>query len=430
MQGKPPYLGKVDTIKEKADNSDIRMAIVKAVPKATAQTKEIAKYFKGRTQEETCRKIFDFLKNKVRYKADGAEQIIQLPSAILRPNAVADCKSYSLFTAGILSNLGIPYNFVLTSYNDNPVPGHIYVETKDGCIIDAVWGHFNSEKPAKFKYKIPMNVRYLSGMTGLGSTSVLPSPSKYANDCSCKGGMGCCCGGCSKGMTGLFDKLSLKKVTLSIPRQIMLGLFSLNVDGMASQAQKNLGKALDGWKKMGGDPAALSAAIRDGAGKSPKNLGLKTKIKDAIQKRLDQYKKSKGLAGTTINISEQEVVNMLMDGGTISRQYETGLTALGTTIGGTIGALIGGVGAAPGATAGAGIGQLLYGMTPTFVGIVYPLLGGTQVTTQAGTSAQGKTAAEQLAIDKMREQEAANQKKKSLFIGAALVGAALLLIKK
>jgi len=42
MQGKPPYLGKVDTIKEKADNSDIRMAIVKAVPKATAQTKEIA----------------------------------------------------------------------------------------------------------------------------------------------------------------------------------------------------------------------------------------------------------------------------------------------------------------------------------------------------------------------------------------------------
>ena len=430
MNGKPKYLGKVETIKEKADNSDIRMAIVKAVPKATAQTKEIAKYFKGKTEEQTCRNIFNFLKNKVRYQADGPEQIIQLPSAILRPNAVADCKSYSLFTAGILSNLGIPYNFVLTSYNENPVPGHIYVETKKGCIIDAVWGHFNSEKPAKFKYKIPMNVRYLSGISGLGSTSVLPRPSRYANDCSCKGGMGCCGGtcGCGKGMTGLFD--NFKKVTLSIPRQIMLGLFSLNVDGMASQAQKNVTKALDGWKKMGGDPAALSAAIRDGAGKAAKNLGIKTKIKDAIQKRLDQYKKSKGLAGTTFNISEQEVVNMLMDGGTISRQYETGLTALGTTIGGTIGALEGGVGAAPGATAGAGIGQLLYSMTPTFVNIVYPLLGGTQVTTQAGTSAQGTTAAEQLAIDKMREQEAANQKKKSLFIGAALVGAALLLIKK
>lgn len=418
MNGKPAYLGKLETIKEKADNSDIRMAIVKAVPKATAQTKEIAKYFKGKTEEQTCRNIFDFLKNKVRYKADGPEQVIQLPSAILRPNAVADCKSYSLFTAGILSNLGIPYNFVLTSYNENPVPGHIYVETKKGCIIDAVWGHFNSEKPAKFKYKIPMNVRYLSGISGLGSTSVLPRPSRYANDCSCKGGMGCCCGRCMAGIGKIGDKL--KKVTLSIPRQIMLGLFSLNVDGMASQAQKNLSKALDGWKKMGGDPAALSAAIRDGAGKAPKNLGIKTKIKDAIQKRLNDYKKSKGLAGTTINISEQEVVDMLMNGGTISNQYKAGLTALGTAIGTTIGALVGGIGAGPGATAGAGIGQLLYGMTPTFVSIVYPLLGGTQVTTSDATA--------QTYTPPAPASQGAG--KKNLLIGAALVGAALLLIKK
>jgi len=429
MNGKPAYLGKFETIKEKADNSDIRMAIVKAVPKATAQTKEIAKYFKGKTEEQTCRNIFNFLKNKVRYKADGAEQIIQLPSAILRPNAVADCKSYSLFTAGILSNLGIPYNFVLTSYNDNPVPGHIYVETKKGCIIDAVWGHFNSEKPAKFKYKIPMNVRYLSGISGLGSTSVLPTPSRYADDCSCKGGMGCCCGSCAKGMTGLKDLFkkkdagqvsTLKKVALSIPRQIMLGVFSLNVDGMASQAQKNLSKALDGWKKLGGDPAALSRAIRDGAGKAPKNLGIKTKIKDAIQKRLDDYKKSKGLAGTTINISEQEVVDMLMNGGNISNQYKAGLTALGTAIGTTIGALVGGIGAGPGATAGAGIGQLLYGMTPTFVGIVYPLLGGTKVTTPDATA--------QTYTPPAPASQGAG--KKNLLIGAALVGAALLLIKK
>ena len=425
MNGKPKYLGKVETIKEKADNSDIRMAIVKAVPKATAQTKGIAKYFKGKTEEQTCRNIFNFLKNKVRYKADGQEQIIQLPSAILRPNAVADCKSYSLFTAGILANLGIPYNFVLTSYNENPVPGHIYVETKKGCIIDAVWGHFNSEKPAKFKYKIPMNVRYLSGMTGLGNTSVLPTPSRYANDCSCKGAMGsCCCGRCVAGIGKIGDKLKsgFKKVAGTIPRQIILGLFSLNVDGMASEAQKNLSKALDGWKKKGGDPAALSRAIRDGAGKAPKNLGLKTKIKDAIQKRVDQYKKNKGLAGTNIKISEQEVVNMLTNGGTISTQYQAALTAVGTAIGTAIGALVAGIGAGPGAAAGAGIGQLLYGMTPTFVGIVYPLLGGTNVIVDDAKAASYTPPAP--------ADTAGGGLNKNILIGAALVGAALFLIPK
>jgi len=419
MNGKPAYLGKLETIKEKADNSDIRMAIVKAVPKATAQTKDIAKYFKGNTEEQTCRKIFDFLKNKVRYKADGPEQIIQLPSAILRPNAVADCKSYSLFTAGILSNLGIPYSFVLTSYNDNPVPQHIYVETKDGCIIDAVWGHFNSEKPAKFKYKIPMNVRYLSGISGLGSTSVLPKPSRYANDCSCKGGMGCCCGRC--GVQGI-GATAFQKVALSIPRQIVLGLYSLNVDGMASASQNKIAQMQAAWSKMGGDPAAIARAIRDGASKPAKKLGIKEKIAAAIQKRLDEYKSAKGINGINRNITEQEVVTLLTDGGTISRKYQAGLTALGTSIGSAVGALIAGVGAAAGATSGAGIGQIVYASTPALVGVVYPMLKGTQSSVQG--PAPTSTAS---------DYTAPAQKpfiSKNLIIGAALVGGALLFLKK
>lgn len=159
------------TVRDNATNAELQKAIEAAIPAAVQQTKKIAPRFKGRTEKETCRKIFDFLKSNVNYKVDGENQKVQLPSALLR-DRTADCKSYSLFTAAILQNLGIPYELTYASYTPgNKDPEHIYVTTKNGCIIDAVWGKFNSEKKPIYKYSKPMKISYISGVKkGIGRT--------------------------------------------------------------------------------------------------------------------------------------------------------------------------------------------------------------------------------------------------------------------
>ena len=164
----PRFQGVETLNKNMADNADIRRAIIQAVPQANAQVKDFAKHFGRNSQRETCKAIFDFLKNDIRYVADGSEQVIKLPSALLKTR-VGDCKSYSLLTSAILTNLGIPHHFVLTSYNADPTPSHIYVALDDGCIIDAVWGIFDSEKKPTYKYEVKpngkmMKVKTLSGV--------------------------------------------------------------------------------------------------------------------------------------------------------------------------------------------------------------------------------------------------------------------------
>lgn len=152
------------TYKVGATNMQLQRAIEAALPAATEQMKGMAKQFKGSTEKQTCRNIFNFLMQNIRYKVDGDNQKIKLPSAFLREKE-GDCKSYSLFTASILANLKIPFSFTYASYNPmDKTPEHIYVTTKSGCIIDAVWGKFNSEKKATYKFHKPMNISYISGV--------------------------------------------------------------------------------------------------------------------------------------------------------------------------------------------------------------------------------------------------------------------------
>lgn len=152
------------TYKVGATNMQLQRAIEAALPAATEQMKGMAKQFKGSTEKQTCRNIFNFLMQNIRYKVDGDNQKIKLPSAFLREKE-GDCKSYSLFTASILANLKIPFSFTYASYNPmDKTPEHIYVTTKSGCIIDAVWGKFDSEKKATYKFHKPMNISYISGV--------------------------------------------------------------------------------------------------------------------------------------------------------------------------------------------------------------------------------------------------------------------------
>ena len=151
------------------DNYQLRQIIFANTPKAIQQCKKIAQNFKGVTELDTCKNIFNFLKNDITYRADGGHQKVKLPSALLRER-VGDCKSYSLFTGAILSNLGIPWKYVLVSYREDPTPTHIYVVTDSGIIIDAVWGKFNSEKKPTHKYYHKANDMRISTISGISQS--------------------------------------------------------------------------------------------------------------------------------------------------------------------------------------------------------------------------------------------------------------------
>jgi hypothetical protein len=169
------------TFKVGATNFELQRAIEAALPAAMAQTKDLAKSFKGSTEKETCSKIFNFLMSDITYKVDGDNQKIKLPSAFLREKS-GDCKSYSLFTGAILANLKIPFSFTYACYNPkDKTPEHIYVTTKKGCIIDAVYRKFNAEKKPSYKYQKPMNISYISGIKENRSENYSKTDNNYNN---------------------------------------------------------------------------------------------------------------------------------------------------------------------------------------------------------------------------------------------------------
>ena len=411
----PAFQNRISSVKQDADNSDIRNALESAVPMAVKQTKALAPSFKGKSEKETCKKIHDFLM-RLGYKADGSSQNIKLPSALLKTK-IADCKSYSLFTSAILTNLGIKHSLVYASYDPNqPIPAHVYVVTDNGCIIDAVWtkagGKYGTEKKPNFKYIRPMEVNYLAGVgsyRGIGETTA-QRLLREAKEKAARLAAG------------------VKNIGLSVPRQIILGMYSLNIDGLASKAQNSKAALESSWKKIGGDPAALFAAIRDGASKPVKKLGfldkLRTKIQELVAKkgvRLSGY--GNGMCG----VAEAEAAKKLLtDGGEVSKQYQAALGVLGTSLGAAIGSVIPALGTAVGGAAGAGIATILYEQTPVFVDIIF----------QGGKPSTGSTPADQPTTQPTASEgpiPPTTDKAKfpiALVLGAAAVGAIILLSSK
>jgi hypothetical protein len=277
-------------VKRNASNMDLQRAIEAAIPTAVAQMKDKSNQFKGKTEAETCKKIFDYLKNQINYKADGAEQMVKLPSGLIRTRQ-GDCKSYSVFTSAVLTNLGIPHKLVYASYDPNDsTPTHIYVVTNKGCIIDAVYGKFNAEKKASNKKYKDMNISYISGMH---SKRRIGNMGKYGT------GGACGIGGVDTGRTwaeklGIWQDLpgALKvKFTANLINPIAIGgreifkaLLRKNAGGFANSLNKvyNIARADNNtpeFKKYraieleflekGGNPDEMRIAFQEGNGKTP-----------------------------------------------------------------------------------------------------------------------------------------------------------------
>jgi len=306
------------------DNKDLRKQIMDVTPEAVAQMRGSAKYFKGKNDKETCHNIWKFLKNNIRYEADGEYQIVRLPSALLATK-VGDCKSFSVFTSAVLTNLGIPNHYVMTSYGKDPTPSHIYVVTDSGIICDAVWNQFNAEKTPTYRYKAKpnnMNNKGLGGgctamgatlsvprfKVGMNGSSVPPFKVGISGNCGC----GCGCAKCGMGYPGGQGMGAANKYTLSVPRQIILGIFSLNVGGLATLLQKkgNMTDIENKWKKLGGDVAAIRTAIKDGSSKPERvkwfGRGIKNRIIDAINEGINKKRGIKGFGASEVTPSTEQ----------------------------------------------------------------------------------------------------------------------------
>ena len=59
--------------KNNASNNDLRKMIAKAIPISQQQSKEFSKKFKGKTDRQTAKNIYNFLKS-LKYIKDGENQ--------------------------------------------------------------------------------------------------------------------------------------------------------------------------------------------------------------------------------------------------------------------------------------------------------------------------------------------------------------------
>lgn len=333
----PKFAGVKTDLLTDADNSDLRKAIKDAVPAAVEQTKDLAEYFKATNERETCKRIFDYLKQNVEYKADDWRQVVQMPSAIMRKGAIADCKSLSLFTAAILQNLGIPWHFVLASYTDSAIPGHIYVETDSGCIIDVVWGKFDQEKKANHRYN--MKVSYLSGITG---------PMVASNE----------------GITGRAERqqrraarqekrqerretrgTTVARLGLAPGRNLFLVLVKANIDGIATKLSKlDFEKVKTSWIKAGGKAENLQNAIKSGSQKRAKKVGFLSLL---------AKKSKKNVAGIYGSVFDEKALTIALP---------AAATAVGTA-----------VNPGAGTAAGTSLGAVMVKMVPIIIAVLQQL---------------------------------------------------------
>ncbi len=314
-------------------NNDIIQAIHNLYKTGLLQTRDYAKNFKAGSRMQTAKNVWDFMKRKITYKRDpNHKQMIRLPNRFVN-DADGDCKSFALFAASILGNLGMPVTFRYAGYRDGSnIPTHVYMTTEDEngkeIIVDGVYRAFNKEKPYKFKKDYKMEVLALADdVSGIGKFrlpgrkfrrlknelfSSLPGNERsfragklkyflnkklkskigefdndlgYLGDESTYADVSGIYGKKRKKKKkrgGFFKKIGkgikkvaqvVKKVSLVPMRKSFQALVAVNFLALASKLKlamiKKPGKVEKLWKKLGGNPNSLKKTIKRGSKKKP-----------------------------------------------------------------------------------------------------------------------------------------------------------------
>jgi hypothetical protein len=179
LQKLPPFRNNQKVIMKNQNVGDIINGILDTQEKYKSQYDRISPYFLGRDLEETCYNIWVFLKDNVPYQIESDNlQTLRSPASIVS-GLPADCKTFSLFSMGIVSSLvrkelikcKLAYRFAgYNSFSDNLE--HVFVvvnpKTNKEIWIDAVLPNFDQKKePSIFKDK-NINNMALVALSGIG----------------------------------------------------------------------------------------------------------------------------------------------------------------------------------------------------------------------------------------------------------------------
>lgn len=162
------------TVKRGATVSDTVKLIPQVVNSTRWQTKELSELLRGDSVYSTCRNIWDFVYDHIRYHKDeeGREQIRSPARSWHDRERGVDCDCYTVFISTILCNLGIPHLLRITKYGKDYFQ-HIYpvVPTKKGSHItlDCVVDSFNHEEYYTEKKDTPMDLQFLEGLDDIES---------------------------------------------------------------------------------------------------------------------------------------------------------------------------------------------------------------------------------------------------------------------
>jgi len=249
-----PYRGEERTLVPHQDTSDIMDGMARWHKKYRHHYDAIAGQFLGRTERETAKNVYEFLKRHVSYIIESdAKQTLKTPAAIIATGH-GDCKHYALFTAGILdalATLGLqrtPWAFRFASYKwYDETPQHVFVVlnpgTKREIWVDPVLSRFDQRKP--YTHAID-NRMALVGISGVNA------PAQVA------------------GLKDLFQKGKqvVLKVYAAPSRAAFLGIVRLNVFGLANKLytiwQNNPASLKNWWAGLGGEINKLTDVIEAG----------------------------------------------------------------------------------------------------------------------------------------------------------------------
>jgi hypothetical protein len=175
-----PFLNQQSVVVENQGVNDIISGILDTHNKYLKEYDKIYPYFIGSDIYETSKNIFDFLKKNVPYYIESNElQYLKSPSSII--STPSDCKSYALFSCGVLDaikrNTGedfdVKYRFA--SYDPfDKVPQHVFcVVSGDGeeFWIDPVLNKFDEKKQPYFFKDKNINSMSLVGLSGVYDNS-------------------------------------------------------------------------------------------------------------------------------------------------------------------------------------------------------------------------------------------------------------------
>ena len=281
-----PFQNKNEMLVQDQSTGDIIDAIVTAHKRHAQEYSRISSFFNAGSHREVGRKIFNFLKNNVRYVIEpGSRQTVKSPAAILA-TGYGDCKHYSLFAGGILQSLGIPFAYRFASYKDyDKQPQHVFVVINPGTSneiwLDPVVGQYDYKKP--YKHAIDRKMALYS-ISGLGATAQQKSALKAAKAAK-KGAPTKAAktaartelkaarqaAGRTAGQVLKKGTKAILKVAAAPVRNAFLALVALNFGGLGTKLaaawQKAPSRITNFWEGAGGKIEALKKAWEKGSTK-------------------------------------------------------------------------------------------------------------------------------------------------------------------